>query len=1220
MSSTMRIFRRYHGLWALLIVGALTLGNLPPVQGATIPLGAPALSALPPVERAAEAPVQQLNGPDAALQYVSAISAGYFHTCALLASGAVQCWGAGYLTGSGVAGNVQSPRNVEGTFIFKQISASDNHTCAVTTSGNVMCWGENHYGQLGVGDSDEAPTPVQVIDLYDVASVTAGTNFTCALTIAGDVWCWGRNHVGQLGNTSAGSFSLVPLMVPGLSGVQAVEAGGDNVCVITSAGAAKCWGKANGILGMSSGDAVATPQDVPFLSSDVSALALGGGFACAIVSSSAQCWGENMNGELGRGYTSATESIPIVANGMSSGVTAITANDSHACAVQDGALKCWGVNEDGEIGDGTKTDRTEPVQVAGLSSGVAGASAGEQHTCAVMTDGTARCWGSSFGGRLGTGGNSPTSPPVRVSALSGIATQVDAGFNHSCAIVDGAAYCWGAGTSGQLGNGLDFDRSEPVMPTGLTSAVSHISAGGAHSCAEHSTVLKCWGAGGSGRLGNGGTTNSNVPVEVGPGNIASVAAGDFHTCAIDAGEAGCWGFGGNGRLGNGGTANQSTPVAVSGLSPDSSVYSVSAGGDHTCAMVFDIETDTELVYCWGANSLGQLGDGGTVDVLTFVQTKNSAGDGVLEGAAVQVSAGNGFTCANVDGAAYCWGTNFIGQLGNGSENQSNLPVAVQGLSSGVTSISAGDSHGCAVVNGGVKCWGDNYYGQLGNSTLVNSLVPVDVPGLPPGANQVSAGGTGSCAIIGGNVWCWGANDRGQTGTAPYLAPQTVAAGEAPPYKLSITIAGGGIVELSPTAIDCWESCEALFLPGENVNLTSTPFTDGALLDWGGACVGTALSCQVTMNSDKAFTISFKEFYKLTVNTVGNGKVVSTPERIDCAGTCIVYLAEGSSFNITAIPFAGQHFVEWTGACAGEDETCTVFVTEEEQETTAVFAPNAFTLQVNRTGDGSVRINPGDNLCGSTTCSLSYLEGVSATITALPDAGWAFGGWTGACTGTTNPCTVSMTAARTVNATFVPLQYALATNVTGAGHLTIAPGDLYCFPSAPCSNTFLHGASVTITAKPDPGWAFNGWTGACAGTSTTCTVSMVQARNVGAAFVYVNNALDEAGITVESGFAYPQDAPHIFGKATYSGTVDAEDTLLWLIHEGAPNATAALTDPAGSGPFRITPDGELILNNPGIALGEHIATVSLTDARGSTISREITVTVSLRVFAPLIDSK
>jgi len=345
-------------------------------------------------------------------------------------------------------------------------------------------------------------------------------------------------------------------------------------------------------------------------------------------------------------------------------------------------------------------------------------SAGGQTTCAVTTAGAAKCWGYNLYGQLGNGTNFGSYTPVQVTGLStGVVSLAASGY-HACAVVSsGAVKCWGHNNQGQLGNGTVTGSNIPVQVTGLTSGVSSIAVGSFFNCATVNGGLKCWGQNSSGQLGNGTGVNSNVPVQVTglTSGVSSVAAGGDHLCAVMGGAALCWGNNGNGQLGTGTTVNANIPVQVSNLA--SNVNSVSAGTYYSCAV-----TTSGGVQCWGANNVGQLGNGSTTIAKVPVQVSG------LSSGVSQVSAGNGHTCAvAAAGAAKCWGSNSSGQLGDGARNNSAVPVQVSGLISGVASISAGGEHTCVTMTSGTaKCWGNNAAGQLGDNSATNRLTPVNV--------------------------------------------------------------------------------------------------------------------------------------------------------------------------------------------------------------------------------------------------------------------------------------------------------------------------------------------------------------------------------------------------------------------------------------------------------------------------------------------------------------
>ena len=358
----------------------------------------------------------------------------------------------------------------------------------------------------------------------------------------------------------------------------------------------------------------------PGMAGPVTAVAAGGFHTCALTSGGGvSCWGSNDSGQLGDG-TTAQRLTPVAVSGLSSGVTAVAAGGIHTCALTSGGgVVCWGANGSGQLGDGTTTQRLTPVAVSGLSSGVTAVAAGADHTCALTSGGGVWCWGLNGNGQLGDGTTTPRLTLGAVSGLSSGVTAITAGYFHTCALTSGGGVvCWGANASGQLGDGTTTTpRLTPVAVSGLSSGVTAVAAGASHTCALTSGGgVVCWGCNAIGQLGDGTTTQRLTPGAVSglSSGVTAVAAGDSHTCArTSGGGVVCWGYNANGQLGDGTTTDRLTPVAVSGLS--SGVTAVAGGIYHTCAL-----TSGGGVVCWGWNANGQLGDGTTTDRLTPVVT------------------------------------------------------------------------------------------------------------------------------------------------------------------------------------------------------------------------------------------------------------------------------------------------------------------------------------------------------------------------------------------------------------------------------------------------------------------------------------------------------------------------------------------------------------------------------------------------------------------------
>ena len=307
------------------------------------------------------------------------------------------------------------------------VAAGAYHTCAAMTDGGLRCWGENSAGQIGDGSTSDRPTPVSVSGLTSgVGSVDAGFNHTCSVSSSGGLKCWGYNYWGNVGDGSTTDQTL-PVDVVGLgSGVASVSAGGSHTCALTQAGGIKCWGyNLYGQLGDGSTTRRITPVDVAGLNAIAATVSAGENHTCAVTAASAlKCWGYNFSGQVGDG-TTTNRAIPIDVPGMDSGVLAVAPAGWHTCALTSGGgVKCWGRNSSGQLGDGTTTDRLAPVDVTGLSSGVAALGAGFDHTCALTSAGGVKCWGSNSSGQLGDGTTADRTIPVDV-AFSGPDTDGD---------------------------------------------------------------------------------------------------------------------------------------------------------------------------------------------------------------------------------------------------------------------------------------------------------------------------------------------------------------------------------------------------------------------------------------------------------------------------------------------------------------------------------------------------------------------------------------------------------------------------------------------------------------------------------------------------------------------------------------------------------------------------------------------------------------------------
>ena len=681
-------------------------------------------------------------------------------------------------------------------------------------------------------------------------------------------------------------------------------------------------------------------------------------------------------------------------------------------------------------------------------------SAGESYTCGLQSDGTVACWGHDYVGRA--------LPPA------GTFTQVSAGWYHTCGLhSDGTVACWG-----WTAHGL----TNPPPGT-----FTQVSAGGSHTCGVLSDgTAACWGDNSSGQ----------ATPPAGTFLRPTLSAGAWHTCGLQTdGTVSCWGLNDFG---------QATP-------PADTFTQVSAGYRNTCAL----QTDG-TVSCWGWDGYGQLATpAGTFSQVStgIVHTCGLHSDGTVAcwgwdaygqatppaGTFTRISSGNRHTCGvQSDGTVACWGENFYGQLsapagtftqvstgqwhtcglqsdgtvvcwGDGRYGQATAPAGT------FTQVSAGGDHSCGVrSNGTLACWGDGRYGQAT---------------APAGTfTQVSAGYRHTCGMQSdGTVACWGDDTNGAVGPTLHVIPGGT---------------GTGTVRIQPAGIDCFTACRQTFAPLINavVELTATPDATSTFAGWSGACTDPTGACSLVMDADRSVTATFDRItYALTVTATGAGGVTSAPAGIDCGADCSESYASGTAVTLTATPAAGSVFSGWSGACTGTG-ACTVTM-GAAQDVGATFSPLPYTLTVTTTGSGGVTSAPIGIDCGA-DCTEAYANGTLVTLTATPDAGNAFSGWTGACTGT-GDCTLTMDAAKDVGATFAPINTSTLTVTTlGNGAVTSSVAGIDC--GADCTEAYVAGTLVTLTATPAAGSAFSGWSGACAGTGD-CTLTLDAAQGVGATF-------------------------------------------------------------------------------------------------------------------------
>ncbi len=679
------------------------------------------------------------------------------HSCALASDGVAYCWGEdadGQLGNGGLGATLPTAvdtASIAGNRAFVQLTAGGQHTCGLMADGAAYCWGSDSAGQLGDGGtSADSATPSPVAQsTIPFLHLAAGKSFTCGVSADGFVHCWGSDSHGQLGNGAATTPAQSPARVNtasvvGSASFIAVVAGGQHACGLTAERVAYCWGSdvagALGDGGASANAEVPSPVDTSTLLDRFTTLTAGHDLTCGTTSRGATyCWGSDSDGQLGDGGALADSQVPVAVDTSAlagnRALVRLSAGAFHVCAVAaDGVPYCWG--RDGA------TTRTSPLPVdtssVPPSMAFTDVGGGNDHTCALAATGEVYCWGGNANGQLGDGGAAAASPVPVLVDTSGIPgnrafVQLVVGSYHACGrTADGVVYCWGDDGSSQLGDGgsdVDSLVPSPVDTSGIAGdrTFVELTSGANHTCGITADgAAHCWGLDDFGQLGDGGSmVDAPSPSLVSTASITGarafrhLGAGWRVTCATMAdGGAYCWGADSNGTLGNGGAnADTTAPAAVdvSTMTGSQVFASYALGFAHTCGVAVDGRS-----YCWGSDGYGQLGTGGT--------PVNSASPALMDTAVVTgnpafvtLTGGWLHTCGvTADGAAFCWGYDSTGQLGNGSPTsnmQSPSPLDPSSLPSGHTfrSIDAGNGHVCGLGAGGLlHCWGLDAVGQLGD--------------------------------------------------------------------------------------------------------------------------------------------------------------------------------------------------------------------------------------------------------------------------------------------------------------------------------------------------------------------------------------------------------------------------------------------------------------------------------------------------------------------------
>ncbi|MCX6014460.1 MAG: hypothetical protein NT020_02525 [Chloroflexales bacterium] len=592
--------------------------------------------------------------------------------------------------GIGEMGNDLAALNLGGKTASAFITSHKTNTnydfvCVVLTTGKIRCWGHNGQGQLGYGDATDrvsVPGSLSNINLGDgrtVLKMAMGAGHACAILDNYDLKCWGDNGYGQLGYGD-------------------MENRGDGV------------NEMGGDLGSIDTGSTSTPSNTPTASNTPTNTPTNTNTATKTnTPTKSKTLTKSKTVTRSKTPTRSKTRTATPVGGVKE-VVSIAAGFSHSCVMlANDTVKCWGDNNQGQLGLGDSTNRGDSENEMGsilaavaLGSGrtAKAISAGLAYTCAILDNNSVKCWGNNDYGQLGQGdvdvrgdnSNDMGSNLLAVDLGSNrTAKAISAGYWHTCAILDDdTVKCWGRNDGGQLGlddadnrgdetGEMGDDLDTVYLGSGRTAKA--IASGKAHTCALlDDNTLKCWGENDEGQLGLGDTNYrgyssgdygmaSVATVDVGSRMISQLVAGGLTTCVLfDTGIVACWGENDNGQLGIGnienrgdGSTEMGTNLQLVNLGSGHTAKSISANY-HTCAIL-----DDNTVKCWGLNHVGQLGLGdgdnrgdGTDEMGDNLATVN-LGDDIT---AKQISLGYNYTCVITNAnKVKCWGLNDEGELG-----------------------------------------------------------------------------------------------------------------------------------------------------------------------------------------------------------------------------------------------------------------------------------------------------------------------------------------------------------------------------------------------------------------------------------------------------------------------------------------------------------------------------------------------------------------------------
>lgn len=874
-----------------------------------------------------------------------------------------------------------------------QISIGVDLGCALDITGTAYCWGNDYAYKGNANSTNEVLRPTKVVTANPslrFVQIGVGWGHACALAVDHTTWCWGIGADGRLGNNTT-TDQWQPQMVVLSDGTTAaqfdqISVGNQQACGLTTDGTAQCWGNNEaGALGNASNTdstkAVNVDGAVKF-----KAISVGSEFTCAIAADDlGYCWGKGWDGELGNSVWANQNTPQKVGTAGTQwwSFDKISAGGNHTCGIEKTSKKiyCWGLNQAGELGTGDLSSSATPVTEAARSTQYTQVIAGDAVTCAITTTNATQCWGTNNDGAAGINAPNHQLSPVTLTGapqFASISTTKTENAPAMCGVENSTnkIYCWGNGTSARFGMNTTPLHQYPPAEVPGAYAFSQFAGGGFENCLlDASGTPMCWGMGWSGGLGLGDFTSRAVPTALSSLSLSQISRSDYHACGVSkkTGEIGkiyCWGGDSYGQLGKPATNNITTPTAID--ENTKTFTKVVTGAEHTCALTTD-----ELVYCWGRNNNGQIGQSSGT-------TQNATPTAVSATIKFRdITAGAHFTCGITSasyadgGTAYtdanrlfCWGSDSDGQQANGATTGNVYTPTIYSTSPSLTfkSVSAGWLQACALTDASPSdayCWGQD--GANGaNAWNGDQTTPKILPNTSGSTNKyasISSLEYGMCALdTAGKVFCWGFNGHGQLGLAPDATWTGLPTAIGGTYTFA-SIFGGmqanttcGIT--TDTKYVCWGENtinQAMTLPSPRY-LTPTQIyfasgSVGALAQYhadgitaiatGGTSLSNSVVLKATVNS-----LSATDQLKLCVEAQPVGTAFTNTEaNIKCGATAVTTgntasvtvdgLSAGTTYHWQASTLGSESGLSNSTSYGGNAESATDFSTQAEPNPTTL---------------------------------------------------------------------------------------------------------------------------------------------------------------------------------------------------------------------------------------------------------------------------------------------